>query len=108
MEFAFTAEEQAFREDIRQFLRTIPRNILPMRVWTLAMALEPIRMPLCANWEPVVGCQCAGRGSMAGRSARLCTNSSCSKNWPLQERHLGRLGGWIRSRRRSSAMARSA
>ena len=29
MEFAFTAEEQAFREDIRQFLRDHPPETFP-------------------------------------------------------------------------------
>jgi hypothetical protein len=70
MDLLLRPKNRPFARIFASFCVTIPLNISPTRVWTLAMALAPIRMPLCTNWGCVIGGRCASRGSTVGRSAR--------------------------------------
>ena len=54
MEFGFTADDDAFRQEVRQF-HDNPTRVFPKMAWMLATVLEPIPMRFCASWAHRAG-----------------------------------------------------
>ena len=55
MEFGFTADDGAFRQEVRQFLHHNPPESFPKMAWMLATVLEPTPMRFCASWAHRAG-----------------------------------------------------
>ena len=68
MDFKFTKEEEAFRQEVREFMR---------KEWTLGYidvedpeAFDEARKPSRRRWPTAAGARCTGRRSTAARAPR--------------------------------------